>query len=337
MQTLKRIKKYKDVSPEETVNKIKKLLDQYGIEITEEFYHIDTADINSCRIFISNKEVADLDIGTNGKGMNKNYTRASAYGEFMERLENNLLLPSVITNKENIVVMEEKSARPYYKKYLEEVFGENEQVSKVVEQKYKGVELQEFEDVFNNIKTYLPTDFVFPLCSSNGMCAGNGKEEAVLQGISEIFERYVLYEIFMNNLTPPEIDRKYFAGEQVIERLDELEKEGYKYRILDYSLGKGYPVIGLELTYKNKCRIRNGSDPSPVTALERCFTEIFQGYNSIRDDHFIDYEETLKEKDSFEGGEKIFWFNQFLQEILNGTGAYPEGCVKKSRFIIYHE
>lgn len=324
MTILKREKKYKDVSPEETVNRIRNLLDQYGIEISEKFFHIDTGDINSCRICISNSNIAELNIGTNGKGMDINYTRASAYGEFMERLANNMLLPKVTTNTEKLKLLEEEEARPYYQRYFREVFGINNKFEQYVEQRGEKVTMLEVEDVFNGTVTYLPIDYVETLCSSNGMCAGNTKEEALLQGISEIFERYAQYEIMMNNLTPPEIDRDFFASTGVKERLDELEKEGYKYRILDCSLGKGYPVIGLELVFKGKYRIRLGSDPSPITALERCFTEIFQGHNVISEDLFVDIEDTRRERAAFKGSDEAFRFTQYQLETINGSGCYPE-------------
>ncbi len=50
------------------------------------------------------------------------------------------------------------------------------------------------------------------LTGSNGMCAGNSREEAILQGISEVFERQVHYELVLNNIVPPEIDREVFEG-----------------------------------------------------------------------------------------------------------------------------
>ena len=40
---------------------------------------------------------------------------------------------------------------------------------------------------------------------SNGMCAGNTPAEALVQGLSEIFERYAIQEVLAGNIIPPDI------------------------------------------------------------------------------------------------------------------------------------
>ena len=88
MAKLKRIKNYKNREPMDTVAYIKNILSDAGIEVDARFYHEDVSNVDSCRIKITNKGFQNNDIGTNGKGMNKEYCLASAYGEFMERLQN---------------------------------------------------------------------------------------------------------------------------------------------------------------------------------------------------------------------------------------------------------
>ena len=185
MQKIERRKKYKDKSPKETITYIKGLLDKYGIKVTEEKHHIDIGDINSCRVYISNPGLEKLRIGTNGKGMNEEYSLASAYGEFMERLANNFLLPEVITNDENTFYMNKKDAEPYIKEYCKTVFGDNEVVSDyylktITEDK---VLFQKFIDVFSNTEVPMPISLIEYLVGSNGMCAGNNREEAIIQAI----------------------------------------------------------------------------------------------------------------------------------------------------------
>ena len=325
MQKPERRKKYKDSEPEKTVEYIKGLLTQFGIEIKESYHHIDTADINSCRIWIANPGLEKLDLGTNGKGMNLAYTKASAYGEFMERLANNFLLPGDDTNIDGIFFMDKEEAAPYVKAYCRDAFGDGETLSDFYLKDFAGsrVCLQKFTDAFSGAEVLLPLSLIEMLTGSNGLCAGNGREEAILQGISEIFERQVHYELVLNNITPPEIDREVFEGTDIYERLKELDTAGYRSRILDLSLGRGLPVIGLILYHGGKYRVRLGSDPSPITALERCFTEIFQGYNRIDDSLFAGIDEQKADRETFDGSDRDYWFTQYNMGINNRNGYFP--------------
>ena len=320
-----RRKKYKDSEPEKTVEYIKGLIHGFGIEIKENYHHIDTADIHSCRIWIADPGLEELNLGTNGKGMDLAYTQASAYGEFMERLANNFLLPGDDTNIEGIFTLSREEAAPYVKAFCREVFGDGETVSGfyLKEADGKKIRFQTFTDVFSGMEVPLPLSLLEMLTGSNGMCAGNSREEAILQGISEVFERQVHYELVLNNIVPPEIDREVFEGTEVYERLNELDTAGYRCRILDLSLGRGFPVIGLIIYHGEKYRVRLGSDPSPITALERCFTEMFQGYNRIDDSAFADIALQKSDRDSFEGTDREYWFKQYNMGINNGSGYFP--------------
>ena len=83
--------KYKDDIPENTINRIKKLLTGLGIHTGEQYYNYDDL-VYSCRINIDSSGLHSLNIGTNGKGMDKCYSLASGYGELMERMQNKMLL-----------------------------------------------------------------------------------------------------------------------------------------------------------------------------------------------------------------------------------------------------
>ena len=47
-----------------------------------------------------------------------------------------------------------------------------------------------YYDVFNKTLVNLPIDIIFNIISTSGMCAGNTPEEALVQGISEVLERF---------------------------------------------------------------------------------------------------------------------------------------------------
>lgn len=84
------LRHYKERLPEETVTILKKILSDLGIAVVEEWKHEPVIDTYSLRLTIEGTE-----IGTNGKGITREYARASAYAEFFERLQNGLLFKNV--------------------------------------------------------------------------------------------------------------------------------------------------------------------------------------------------------------------------------------------------
>lgn len=65
-------RRYKEVSPEETVKRLKELLKELGIEIEEKWSKESSVGTYSLRICIKG-----TDVGQNGKGMTKEFAMAS--------------------------------------------------------------------------------------------------------------------------------------------------------------------------------------------------------------------------------------------------------------------
>ena len=86
---LQRNKPLKSETPFSTINKIRSILFDLGIFVTEE--HSKTEDrpegLYSCSV-----KMTPYQIQTNGKGTSPEYALASAYAEFIERLQNNTLI-----------------------------------------------------------------------------------------------------------------------------------------------------------------------------------------------------------------------------------------------------
>lgn len=76
------LRPYKADTPEHTVQRIKDIISRHEIPVIEQALG-DGDMFCSCRIYISHDD--DSSIGTNGKGMNRQYAMASGYAEFMER------------------------------------------------------------------------------------------------------------------------------------------------------------------------------------------------------------------------------------------------------------
>jgi len=128
---------------------------------------------------------------------------------------------------------------------------------------------------------YMPVSILRAVYGSNGTCAGNTREEALLQGLSELFERHANVRIINERLTPPTIPEWYLSKyERLYGVIRQIESMGnYRLIIKDCSLGSGFPVIASVLinldtrTYV----VKFGAHPVFEIALERTLTEMFQG------------------------------------------------------------
>ena len=153
------------------------------------------------------------------------------------------------------------------------------------------------------------------------MASGNTPKEAILQALCEIFERYVISEIYWNEYTPPTIPLSFFAETEIGKILSLYQKEtGNKVIVKDCSLNKGIPAIGLIIINENEqlYNFKIGVDFVPAVALERCFTEIHQGRNSFEGLPF----EFVKTK-GVDAAEKKFVERNLIKIFINGSGFWP--------------
>ena len=305
---------YKEVNPKETVSKIRTILQQNDIFVAEHSFG-NNESYHSCRIKLCETDKMNLlNIGQNGKGMSFLYSLASGYAEFMERLQNRVMgfegvkyasilfmqqnhfedldfllkeenitpLPFIFCPDEKLV--EFNSSEDFIctiKKFFPNSFS-NVSILNNDSNKYKTF-FAPFYDVFSSEVIQLPIEIIKRCAGTTGMCAGNGLEEALLQGIFEIFERYVLQLMYTQNIVFPQINPESFSQTPIIKKLNRLVEEmGIQYTIIDCSTSLNLPVIGLYLFDKiNNCyAFRLGAELDYEVALERCYTEIFQGYSN---------------------------------------------------------
>ena len=307
-----RKKEYKSCAPEQTIHKIKSIIsNKLHLDLIERTFKERNTLFHSCRLVINNEWISALNVGTNGKGMSENYSRASAHGELMERIQNGVLF-NFIDFGTKYFAKEYAGTYPYFCNSItqqnvvlpfryahDEVYSEDNTVLKEAIHKYvqsfdneklyglskdKAHYYVPYYDVFNKTLVNLPIDIIFNNISTSGMCAGNTPEEALVQGISEVLERFVIRKIYFENITFPKIPHSCFEGTEILKRIMILEEtEGYSISIMDCSCGMGIPAIGVIIRNKEntKYQFHIGVDPSPITALERCLTELFQGRTAI--------------------------------------------------------
>ena len=311
------MKKYKATTPEITVGRINNILNSLHIPF-KEMAKGDGELFCSYRLAITNDE--DIAIGTNGKGMTPAYAQASAYAEMMERLQNRVLIyPNPANYNKGYIFFPDENRLALMKNEINNMvrFYTPRAMPKI------GITVEKmdcvFLDFYNVNKKCLesvPYSLLRWVNGSNGMCAGNIPEEALIQGFNEIFERYCLQEIYLRKITPPTIPESEFENTAILSTLWRMRSDyGMDFCIKDCSLGEGFPVIGLLVYNKDKSKyiMQLGADLSPEVALERCFTEIFQGHTA--DDLVFD--------NKFDDNAQLELFNEFKRSLVYGRGRMP--------------
>lgn len=289
-------RKYKETSPEKTVKLIKEILKNLGIEVEENWINKSCVGTYSLRLCVKG-----TNIGQNGKGMTKEFARASAYAEFLERYQNGILvfrqekpteeLPFVYAPDEKKLSVKEIVKQE--DSFINQIFNNNNfENSKTENSKIEffsemlgkdRIKCLPYYSIKDKSVVYIPHVLSCHLYGTNGMCAGNSPEEAIIEGISEILERYVSVQIIYKRISLPEIPDSYLEDfPKVKNMLEKLrKKEGYICKLVDCSLGGIYPVAGLIILEKNtgKFGFKLGAHPDYSIAMERCFTEAAQGMN----------------------------------------------------------
>ena len=129
-------------------------------------------------------------------------------------------------------------------------------------------------------ETWFPVNIIGNLYVSNGMAAGNTLLEARSQALSEIFERHIKYRIIREGLCLPEVPNEVIARYPKIEAgIKALREAGFGILIKDASLGGIYPVMNVTLLHPKDqgCFASFGAHPRFEIALERALTELLQG------------------------------------------------------------
>ena len=290
----------KDRDLESSIETMQQKLKGLGIEVEEASWLNPVPNVYSVHI-------RDKDCGlmfTNGKGASAKACLASALGEYFERLSCNYFFAdfylgenfakgdfvhypdekwfkfdgeadsAALMNKE----LMDESLWDYYDpdRVLkpENIFDTNSGVGE------RGICAVPYERQRDNKSVYIPVNIIGNLYVSNGMSAGNTANEARVQSLSEVFERYVKNKIIAEGLclpeVPPEvIDR--FPG--IKKSMQELESHGYHLRVADASLGGHYPVMSVTLINPKDGAVfaSFGAHPCFEVAFERTVTELLQG------------------------------------------------------------
>lgn len=286
----------KDAALEDSITYFQTQLQQLGFTIEEHSWLNPVPHVWSVHI-------RDRDCAlcfTNGKGATKKAALASALGEYFERLSTNYFFADFYLGKtlahstfvhypnEKWFPIPDDDSLPeglltpalidFYDP--EGQLGASHLIDMQSSAAERGICSLPFTEYSTQNTVYIPMNIVGNLYVSNGMSAGNSPNEARVQALSEIFERYVKNRIIAEAISLPEIPPAVLARyPTVVEAIQTLESEGFPLFCYDASLGGQFPVICVVLfnPQNSTCFASFGAHPNFGVALERTVTELLQG------------------------------------------------------------
>lgn len=278
---------FKDHRPEQTVARIKEILAAHGIDTTEVWYQSGVPQCHSVHIGI-----AGTPFGANGKGITKELTLASGYGELMERLQLGYLvksawqkgsLPGGEASADLRLSPEELPQLSLYCSLAQDATGapltEQELLKQYTDPDGK-ISVTAFTDAGTGETVYLPTGLCRSVYTTNGCAAGNTMAEAMVQAISEIVERTYKKKILSDGIAAPEVSEDVLRSYPIAwEIIDFLRQKEFHVSVRDCSLGSKFPVVCVCLVDRRTGRYHThfGAFPHFEIALQRTLTESFQG------------------------------------------------------------
>ena len=291
----------KDAALEESIEKFQQKLTALGFNIEEASWLNPVPNVWS--VHIRDKDCPQC--FSNGKGASKKAALASALGEYFERLSTNYFwtdfyLGQGIANgdfvhypNEKWFPIEDEALLPQgiLDDRLFDHFDPNQELTPELlvdlqSGNYeRGIVALPYVRQSDQQTVYIPQSIISNLYVSNGMSAGNSQFEARVQGLSEVFERYVKNKIIAEAISLPLIPQEVMARYPSIQAaIDKLEQEGFPILAYDASLGGKYPVICVILLNPTNgtCFASFGAHPKFQVALERTVTELLQG-RSLKD------------------------------------------------------
>jgi ribosomal protein S12 methylthiotransferase accessory factor len=236
---------------------------------------------------------------TNGKGASQLAARASALGEYFERLSTNYFwthfyLGEIIANKDFVHYPNEKWFKVSGKKWPKELLTPELQkfynpegtvsASNLIDlnsgNAERGICAIPYTRLRDEKVAYFPVNLIGNLYVSNGMSAGNTLMEARTQALAEIFERDIKYKIIREGICLPDVpDSVINRFPKIAAGIKGLREAGYGILVKDASLGGKFPVMCVTLLHPQDqgCFASFGAHPRFEVALERALTELLQG------------------------------------------------------------
>ena len=237
---------------------------------------------------------------TNGKGATKESALCSALGEFIERAScnffyNDQFFGEELANAEFVHYPTEKwfpltedDSLPegLLDDYCLDIFDPEQELqgSHLIDTNSgnieRGICAIPYVRQSDQETVYFPSNLIENLFLSNGMSAGNTLPEAMVQCLSEIFERAVKKQIIEQEIVLPDVPMSVLEKyPSILAGIQSLEENGFPVVVKDASLGGQFPVMNVTLMNPRTGGVfaSFGAHPSFEVALERSLTELLQG------------------------------------------------------------
>lgn len=286
----------KDASLEATIATMQQKLAARGFFLDESSWLNPVESIWSVHV----RDRACTMLFANGKGATELAARASALGEFFERLGTHYFWthfylghtrankPFVHYPQERWFPLTKDGSWPaeLLNKELHEFYNPDGEIADHVlvdlnsGNELRGICALPYQRLRDGAQTWIPVNIIGNLYVSNGMAAGNTMMEARSQALSEIFERHIKYRIISEGLCLPEVPEEVIARYPGIAAgIKGLREAGFGILVRDASLGGRYPVMNVTLLHPKDqgCFASFGAHPRFEIALERALTELLQG------------------------------------------------------------
>lgn len=275
----------KIISPEETVARFKEKASHLCLDILKETSRIDNGRLDIPVFFsVCGKDAAAL-TGTAkqmGKGATPQQSEASAVMELAERFsffsfkaDEGHFTTDTYENVKDRALPFELIARSVH---------DDTTPRKAAEAIFSDIPFT-WTPAFNlttGREVLVPFDWFFAINEFNGASAGNCKEEAICQGISEVVERHVCARVSRSQQVTPTIDPDTATDPTVREMLEKYRKNGIQLVFSDLSLDTGIPTVGVlawdPTTFPESSELvwTAGTAPDPEKAMSRAMTEVAQ-------------------------------------------------------------
>lgn len=170
----------------------------------------------------------------------------------------------------------------------------------------------------------VPLEYVHFISGTNGVAAGNCLEEAIVQGVHEVFERRAAITAVKNRMVAPSFDIESIANSTLRNQIDFLRGQDTDLYVKDLSFGGALPCVGVyfvnhrvppELQAHHLLKVASSFDRE--AALMSCLTEYVQvcQLGRRREAGPRDYEQLLCPAGGADNFLPLFWF---------GYIPYPE-------------
>ncbi|OGV76627.1 MAG: ribosomal protein S12 methylthiotransferase [Methylotenera sp. RIFCSPLOWO2_02_FULL_45_14] len=285
----------KDASLESSIATLQGKLLALGIHVEEKSWLNEIENIWS--VHVIDKDCPRL--FTNGKGASQLAARASALGEYFERLSTNYFwthfyLGETIANQDFVHYPNEQWFKvegdqwpkglltPELQKFYNPEDGAI--ASQLIDlnsgNAERGICAIPYTRLRDDKTVLFPVNLIGNLYVSNGMSAGNTMMEARTQALAEIFERDIKYKIIREGICLPDVPEDVISRyPRIAAGIKGLRAAGYGILVKDASLGGQYPVMNVTLLHPDDqgCFASFGAHPRFEVALERALTELLQG------------------------------------------------------------